>query len=242
MPLSSGPNQNKGLLDPVLAHWLQNLTACACLLTMIILMSISAGGFRLIVKAGTSADLCTSDHPHPDGEQRFEDVCVGGGTEAPRSGIHDGPYPENGTYFCACCGAPLFPATTKFDSGTGWPSFWAPVEGDAIGYRKDQLYSVEVHCHKCGAHLGHVFDDGAGSTGYRYCINSVCLHYDETVTMKEDTGVPWVANAYMLLIFIVGGLGGTCLLSARLAPHCWKCGKSLLSARKPQSQAETVVP
>ena len=82
-----------------------------------------------------------------------------------------------GTFACAGCELPLFLSTTKYDSGTGWPSFWAPIEG-AIGTSEDRSFFVvrtEVHCRRCGGHLGHVFDDGPPPTGLRYCMNGVAL-------------------------------------------------------------------
>ena len=83
-----------------------------------------------------------------------------------------------GVYHCVCCGAPLFKASTKFDSGTGWPSFWTPVSEDAIETRPDLRYEddlTEVVCARCDAHLGHVFEDGPEPTSLRYCINGVCM-------------------------------------------------------------------
>lgn len=87
-----------------------------------------------------------------------------------------------GVYKCACCGEPLFDSGTKFDSGSGWPSFYAPLSDDAVETEDDDTHSmhrVEVHCAKCGCHLGHVFDDGPTPTGLRYCVNSASLRLGE---------------------------------------------------------------
>jgi peptide-methionine (R)-S-oxide reductase len=87
---------------------------------------------------------------------------------------------EKGVYLCAACGLELFGSETKFDSGTGWPSFWQPEEESHVGRQEDNTFfmkRVEVHCNRCGGHLGHVFEDGPRPTGLRYCINSVSLKF-----------------------------------------------------------------
>ncbi len=94
---------------------------------------------------------------------------------------------EKGIYRCVACGAELFGSDTKFDSGTGWPSFWAPRDAQGVETETDTglfMRRVEVHCRRCGAHLGHVFEDGPPPTGLRFCINSTSLQFHK----QEDEG------------------------------------------------------
>lgn len=119
------------------------------------------------------------DYDHLTPEQR--EVCWNKATERPFSGKYWDSH-DKGTYKCAACGAELFKSDTKFDSGTGWPSFWEPAKGENIKEETDKSYGMvrtEVTCSKCGAHLGHLFDDGPNPTGMRYCINSLSLNLEK---------------------------------------------------------------
>jgi len=110
-------------------------------------------------------------------------ICINKGTEPPFSGKYCDSK-EKGIYKCVCCGEHLFHSNTKFDSGSGWPSFYDPVDEKNIEYISDSSFGMvrtEVNCNKCGSHLGHVFDDGPKPTNLRYCINSISLSLQ-----KED--------------------------------------------------------
>jgi len=137
-------------------------------------ISRSASGFDLtapteVERARLQADLTREER----------EVLLHHGTEAPFcGGLLDNK--EDGVYCCRLCGLPLFRARTKFESGTGWPSFWAPFDEDHVARIRDDSYGmvrIETRCARCGSHQGHVFPDGPPPTGARYCINSVSLSF-----------------------------------------------------------------
>jgi peptide-methionine (R)-S-oxide reductase len=109
------------------------------------------------------------------------DVARKGGTERAFTGIYWDNH-EDGTYRCVACGQALFSSDTKFDSGSGWPSFWEPLGDDRVTLIRDTSHGMvrtEVRCSRCGSHLGHVFEDGPNPTGQRYCMNSASLDLDK---------------------------------------------------------------
>lgn len=114
-------------------------------------------------------------------EEEFE-ITRRQGTERPFSSPLEANE-EKGVYYCICCANPLFFSETKFHSGTGWPSFWKPLSSKSVAVAMDNSHGMtrdEVSCARCGAHLGHVFDDGPKPTGLRYCMDGVALHFEKT--------------------------------------------------------------
>jgi peptide-methionine (R)-S-oxide reductase len=138
--------------------------------------------------AAPAASDAAFEVTHPEEEWRrllspaAFDVLRGHGTEPPGSSPLDAEE-RAGTYRCGGCDLPVYDSSTKFHSGTGWPSFWAPIEG-AVGTSADRSWFMtrtEVHCRRCGGHLGHVFDDGPRPTGQRYCMNGVAMRFEPKV-------------------------------------------------------------
>ncbi|RZT42407.1 peptide-methionine (R)-S-oxide reductase MsrB [Cupriavidus agavae] len=156
----------------------------------------AVGGWRLLAdnlaNAASTASAAKPGAPAPqtfavtltDAQWRARltpaqyDVLRREGTERPYSSPLNNEH-RKGVFACAGCALDLFSSNTKFDSGTGWPSFWAPL-ADAVGTTSDRTFGMlrtAVHCHRCGGHLGHVFDDGPKPTGLRYCMNGVAMTF-----------------------------------------------------------------
>ena len=127
-------------------------------------------------------DLPTTDEGWRERLEPLQfEVARHGGTERAFTGIYWDNH-EDGTYRCIACGQALFSSDTKFDSGTGWPSFWEPIGDDRVTLVTDTSHGMvrtEVRCARCGSHLGHVFDDGPQPTGLRFCLNSASLDLDK---------------------------------------------------------------
>jgi peptide-methionine (R)-S-oxide reductase len=142
------------------------------------IVKFAADGTRLSV--GTAAKVIKSDAEWRRSLSSDEfDVTRKADTERPFSGAYYNNH-EPGLYRCVCCGNALFSSETKFDSGTGWPSFWAPIAKENVVTKTDWSFGMrrnEVTCVLCDAHLGHVFDDGPKPTGLRYCMNSLALRF-----------------------------------------------------------------
>ena len=184
---------------------------------LMLLLGFTGGGLQIKGNQGASLRRCNFqptdnpfEYPHqplatddPPYSILFDNVCIGGGTERSIPGLKTVTNASE-TYVCACCGEPLFGGEAKFDSRTGWPSFWAPYDADAIGYARDMM-NVELHCKTCGAHLGHVFSWPKGPdnpTGLRYCIDGVCLRKVVRAVLAAGGGA-YVGNLPVILPEIV---------------------------------------
>ncbi|MGB7405334.1 MAG: peptide-methionine (R)-S-oxide reductase MsrB [Pacificimonas sp.] len=157
-------------------------------------MAVGAGGaFALFAGCGVRADSGGSypvSYTDAEWKQRLTEmeyyVLREEGTERPGSSpLNDEK--RRGVFTCAGCGNPVYSSLTKYESGTGWPSFWRPISPDAVGTKPDRslfMVRTEVHCARCGGHLGHIFDDGPAPTGKRHCLNGAAL--DFVHKPKED--------------------------------------------------------
>ena len=198
-----------------------------------VLLGTTGGGFQIMGVAQPSLDKCTfspDDTPYeypgqplatddPPYSTLFQYVCMDHGTEIAQLNLETRT-DRNDTYVCACCGAKLFGGEAKFDSRTGWPSFWAPYDADAVGYARDKG-NVEIHCSKCKAHLGHVFSWSTSHdnpTGLRYCIDGVCLR--KVARAADETGGAYPHDLPLILDQTIA----VCVLLLGAFACIWTCG------------------
>jgi len=226
----------------------------ATLTVIVVLVGLSAGGFQVKGLQGASLSRCNFkptdppyEYPHqpaatdvPPYSTLFEEVCIQGGTEPTHREFITVPRSFD-TYICPCCATKLFSGASKYSSAiSGWPSFYAPYASASIGYSRDllQAVSTEVHCKTCGAHLGHVFADGPGPTGLRYCINGVCLR--RMIDNSTDVGSVYLSNPLVFPEFVAMFVGLTGLgfsIAACMALHrdVRRCTSALHRQRTDQS-------
>ncbi|MDE2404967.1 MAG: peptide-methionine (R)-S-oxide reductase MsrB [Sphingomonadales bacterium] len=150
------------------------------------LLAILGASAAIPLMAGCGSEAAARDYPLKLTDAEWRKRLTADQFAVLRQQATESPYTSpllrehrKGTFVCAADGNPLFASSTKFDSGTGWPSFWKPLPG-AVGTSTDRILGyerVEVHCQRCGGHLGHVFDDGPPPTGLRYCMNGVALGF-----------------------------------------------------------------